>query len=53
MYLSHKVRFDTRRAVDVLSPHGLRPPNFTDYAGAMVDFFRRHEDDEAFTPKRD
>jgi thioester reductase-like protein len=53
VYLSHKVRFDTRRAVDILTPHGLRPPNFTDYAGAMVDFFRRHEDDEAFTPQRD
>ncbi len=50
VYLSHKVTFDTRRAVDILTPHGLRPPNFGDYVGPMVEFFRRHEDDAALTP---
>jgi len=34
----------------VLSPLGLRPPNFRDYVGAMVRFFREHEHDPAFTP---
>jgi len=51
-YLNHRVTFDTRRAVEVLSPHGLRPPRFTDYAKTMVEFFRAHEDDPAFAPKR-
>jgi thioester reductase-like protein len=50
VYLNHPVRFDTRRAVDLLEPHGLRPPNFTDYVGAMVAFFREHEDDPALRP---
>lgn len=45
VYLNHRVTFDTRRAVDLLTPHGLRPPNFRDYAGAMVGYFREHEDD--------
>ncbi len=49
-YLNHPVRFDTRRTVSLLSPHGLRPPTFTDYAGAMVRFFGEHEDDPAFVP---
>jgi nucleoside-diphosphate-sugar epimerase len=53
VYLNHPVTFDTRRAVRVLSPHGLRPPNFRDYAPAMVRFFREHEDDPAFVPQRD
>jgi thioester reductase-like protein len=52
-YLNHPVTFDTRRAVRVLSPHGLRPPNFRDYAAAMVRFFREHEDEPALVPKRD
>jgi thioester reductase-like protein len=50
VYLNHPVRFDTRRAVALLSPHGLRPPNFPDYVGAMVAFFREHEDDPALRP---
>jgi thioester reductase-like protein len=50
VYLNHPVRFDTRRAVTLLTPHGLRPPNFRDYVGAMVDFFREHEDDPAMRP---
>lgn len=51
-YLNHRVTFDTRRAVDLLGPKDLRPPSFTDYVGAMVGFFRAHEDDPAFQPKR-
>jgi thioester reductase-like protein len=50
-YLNHSVRFDARRALDLLEPHGLRPPKFSDYVGAMVRFFREHEDDPAFTKK--
>ncbi len=49
-YLNHPVTFDTRRAVALLSPHGLRPPNFRDYVEAMVGFFRDHEDDETLIP---
>jgi hypothetical protein len=51
-YLNHAVTFDTRRAVDLLEPHGLKPPPFASYAEAMVGFFRAHEDDPAFRPKR-
>lgn len=47
-YLNHKVTFDTRRAVDLLEPHGLRPPGFPEYVGPMVRFFREHEHDPAF-----
>jgi len=47
-YLNHPVQFDARQAIDVLSGHGLYPPRFRDYAGALVAFFREHEDDEAF-----
>jgi thioester reductase-like protein len=53
VYLNHPVTFDTRRAVRILTPHGLRPPHFRDYAAAMVRFFREHEDDPALIPKRD
>jgi thioester reductase-like protein len=44
-YLNHRVTFDTRRAVDLLSPIGLRPPNFREYVDAMVGYFKAHEDD--------
>ena len=37
VYLNHPVAFDARRAIELLSPHGLRPPHFRDYVGAMVD----------------
>lgn len=47
-YLNHPVRYDARRAVDHLRRHDLVPPRFQDYAPAMVDFFRAHEDDPAF-----
>ena len=50
-YLNHPVRFDTRRAINVLAEHGLAPPRFEDYVGPMVEFFRRNEHDEALTPK--
>lgn len=50
-YLNHPVTFDTRRAVELLEPHGLRPPVFTEYAEHMVRFFKAHEDDPAFMPK--
>jgi thioester reductase-like protein len=45
VYLNHRVTFDTRRAVDLLGPIGLRPPNFGDYVDAMVGYFKQHEDD--------
>jgi thioester reductase-like protein len=50
-YLNHPVTFDTRRAVDVLTPHQLAPPPFESYVGAMVDFFKRNENDPALAPK--
>ncbi len=50
-YLNHPVRFDTRRAVDLLGPHDLVPPPFTEYAEAMVSFFRAHEDEDALRPR--
>jgi nucleoside-diphosphate-sugar epimerase len=49
-YLNHPVRFDTRRAVSLLGPAGLRPPNFRSYVTPMVDFFKAHEGDEALIP---
>ncbi|HEY8585000.1 MAG TPA: SDR family oxidoreductase [Capillimicrobium sp.] len=51
-YLNHRVTFDTRRAVDLLGPLGLKPPRFGDYAAAMVAFFKANEDDPSFAPKR-
>ena len=50
-YLNHPVRFDTRRALNVLAKHGLAPPRFEDYVEPMVEFFRDHEHDEALMPK--
>jgi thioester reductase-like protein len=47
-YLNHSVRFDTRRASDLLARHDLRCPRFEEYVGPMVRFFREHEEDEAF-----
>jgi thioester reductase-like protein len=47
-YLNHPVHYDTRRAVALLEGHGLRPPRFPDYVGAMVRFFREHEDEPQF-----
>jgi thioester reductase-like protein len=50
-YLNHPVTFDTRRAVDLLTPHGLAPPPFRSYVGAMVEFFKANESDPALAPK--
>jgi thioester reductase-like protein len=49
-YLNHPVRFDTRRTREVLDRAGLRVPRFQDYAGAMVRYFREHEEDPAYLP---
>ena len=49
-YLNHPVAFDTRRALALLEPHGLRPPNFQEYAATVTRFFREHEDDPSFRP---
>ena len=49
-YLNHPVRFDVRRASDVLgAAAGLRVPRFAEYAPALVSFFREHEDDPAYS----
>jgi len=45
VYLNHRVTYDTRRAVDFLAPHGLKPPKFTDYVGPMVRYFTANEND--------
>jgi nucleoside-diphosphate-sugar epimerase len=50
-YLNHPVTFDSRRAVELLGPHGVRPPRFADYVDRMVEFFRTHEDDPAYVPR--
>jgi thioester reductase-like protein len=49
VYLNHSVRFDTRRANDLLNRHGLRCPRFEEYVTPIVQFFREHEDDPAFS----
>jgi thioester reductase-like protein len=49
-YLNHPVRFDTRRASDILERNGMRCPRFEEYAGAMVRFFREHQDDAQYRP---
>ena len=48
VYLNHPVRFDTRRASDLMARSELRCPRFEEYVGAMVSFFKEHEDDPAF-----
>ena len=49
-YLNHPVRFDTRRAQDLLERSGLRCPRFDEYVGPVVSFFREHQDDPSFQP---
>jgi thioester reductase-like protein len=49
-YLNHPVRYDTRRADELLAASGLRCPRFPEYAPAMVAFFRAHEEDPALMP---
>jgi thioester reductase-like protein len=51
-YLNHPVRFDTRRADDLLARHGLRCPRLEEYVGPVVKFFREHESDPALLPVR-
>ncbi len=51
-YMNHPVRYDTRRASELLAASGLRCPRFAEYAPAMVAYFREHENDPALTPKR-
>ena len=51
-YLNHPVRFDTRRAQQVLEPRGLRCPRLEEYVGPLVSFFRDHEDDPQYAPQR-
>jgi thioester reductase-like protein len=50
VYLNHPVRYDARRASDLLERNGLRLPRFGEYAETMVEFFREHEADPAFAP---
>jgi thioester reductase-like protein len=47
-YMNHPIRYDTRRADELLAAQGLRCPGFREYAPAMVAFFREHEEDPAF-----
>jgi len=49
-YLNHPVRYDARRASDLMERGGLRLPRFPEYAETMVSFFREHADDPAFAP---
>jgi thioester reductase-like protein len=51
-YVNHAVRYDARRASDLMRRHGLRLPGFREYAETMVRFFREHENDPAFAPAR-
>jgi hypothetical protein len=44
------VRFDTRRADDLLAKAGLRCPRFEEYVGPMVRFFRERESDADLVP---
>ncbi|MBJ7330613.1 MAG: SDR family oxidoreductase [Solirubrobacteraceae bacterium] len=49
-YLNHPVRYDGTRTAELLGPHGVTCPPFSSYVGTFVDFFRRHEHDEAYAP---
>ena len=49
-YLNHPVRYDTRRASELLAASGMRCPRFSEYAPAMVAFFKQHEHDAALAP---
>ena len=51
IYLNHSVRFDTRQASALLARNGVHCPHFVDYASAIVEFFRVHEDDPALDPQ--
>ncbi len=49
-YLNHPVRYDTRRATDLLAKAGLTCPGFRDYAPNMVSYFKLHETDDRYAP---
>lgn len=49
-YMNHPVRYDTRRATELLSAAGLSCPGFAAYAPKMVEFFRAHAEDPALVP---
>jgi thioester reductase-like protein len=49
-YVNHAVRYDARRAGDLMERNGMRLPLFAEYAKPMVEFFRAHEHDPAFAP---
>jgi thioester reductase-like protein len=49
-YLNHAVKFDTRRATDLLARHDIEIPKFESYVAKMVEFFREHEDDPKYAP---
>src|SRR3954462_15133256 len=51
VYLNHEVRFDPRRADELLARVGLRCPRFEEYVGPVVQFFREHEDDLDLIPE--
>jgi thioester reductase-like protein len=46
-YMNHPVRYDTRRATELLAAAGLTCPGFASYAPKMVEFFQAHEGDAA------
>ena len=52
VYMNHPVVYDARRAVELLGPHDLRPPRFSDYVEPIVHFFAEHERDRRFVPPR-
>jgi thioester reductase-like protein len=49
-YLNHSVLYDGTRTAELLGPHGVTCPPFASYVGPIVDFFRRHEHDDAYAP---
>jgi hypothetical protein len=49
-YLNHPVRFDTRRADEILARHDLRCPRLEEYVGPIVSFFKEHQHDAALMP---
>ena len=51
-YLNHPVTFDTRRAVELLGRTGCARRASPTTPSRLVAFFKEHEDDPAFMPKR-
>lgn len=50
-YLNHSVRYDTRRAEELLAPHSIPVPAFLSYAPTMVEFFRANSTDPVLLGK--